>query len=241
MNNRRTHFRMAIAVLFALTSAIHAQTFTSIPDLPFETTGPVIQAHAEPLKPFTVAGERGVVLGQQDGTFEAWVLPVKLLSHLTIEADIEGYSVPIEVNQQAAEVEVRPDRTTITYSHTAFTVRQIMFSPERGKRGDGPARSLRIRLPAPHRLHPPLHPRTALDVAASATKASPTPSGSRAPEARAASTSCTATILTWPALSPFRARSPASSPPTRNGPRCILSNSSCTSTRRATTTASSRC
>ena len=138
MNNRRTHFRMAIAVLFALTSAIHAQTFTSIPDLPFETTGPVIQAHAEPLKPFTVAGERGVVLGQQDGTFEAWVLPVKLLSHLTIEADIEGYSVPIEVNQQAAEVEVRPDRTTITYSHTAFTVRQIMFSPNAASAGTGP-------------------------------------------------------------------------------------------------------
>jgi hypothetical protein len=31
-----------------------------------------------------------VVLGQQDGTFEAWVLPVKLLSHLTIEAEVEG-------------------------------------------------------------------------------------------------------------------------------------------------------
>jgi len=50
----------------------------------------VIRAHAEALKPFTVAGERGVVLGQQDGTFEAWALPVKLLSHLTIEADVEG-------------------------------------------------------------------------------------------------------------------------------------------------------
>ena len=56
------------------------------------------------LKPFTVAGERGVLLGQQDGTFEAWILPVKLLSHLTIEAEIEGYTVPIDVNQQSAEI-----------------------------------------------------------------------------------------------------------------------------------------
>jgi glycogen debranching enzyme len=129
---------MAAAMLFAVTSAIHAQTFTSIPAFPFDTSGPVIQAHAEPLKPFTVAGERGVVLGQQDGSFEAWVLPVKLLSNLTIEADVEGYSVPIDLNQQAAEVEVRPDRTVITYSHPAFTVRQIMFSPNQASAGTGP-------------------------------------------------------------------------------------------------------
>jgi glycogen debranching enzyme len=129
---------MAAAVLFASIPAIHAQTFTSIPAIPFETSGPVIQAHTETLKPFTVAGERGVVLGQQDGTFEAWVLPVKLLSHLTIEADVAGYSVPIDVNQQAAEIEVRADRTTITYSHVAFTVRQIVFSPNEADAGTGP-------------------------------------------------------------------------------------------------------
>jgi len=138
MPTRRTAFRMAAAVLFASIPAIHAQTFTSIPAIPFETSGPVIQAHTETLKPFTVAGERGVVLGQQDGTFEAWVLPVKLLSHLTIEADVAGYSVPIDVNQQAAEIEVRADRTTITYSHVAFTVRQIVFSPNEADAGTGP-------------------------------------------------------------------------------------------------------
>ena len=77
-------------------------TFSSAPAIPFDNAGPVIRAHSESEKPFTVAGERGVVLGQQNGSFEAWVLPVKLLSHLTIEANIEGYTVPIDVNQQAA-------------------------------------------------------------------------------------------------------------------------------------------
>jgi glycogen debranching enzyme len=129
---------MAAAMLFAVTSAIHAQTLTSIPAPPFATDGPVIRAHAEPQKPFTVAGERGVLVGQQDGTFEAWVLPVKLLSHLTIEANIEGYTVPIDVNQQVAQIEVRPDRTILTYSHIGFTVRQIMFSPNQALAGTGP-------------------------------------------------------------------------------------------------------
>jgi glycogen debranching enzyme len=128
------------AGLAALLSAASAQAphFAPISTLPFDNSGPVLRAHTEALKPFTVAGERGVLLGQQDGTFEAWVLPVKILSHLTIEADIQGYTVPIDVNQQSAEIEVRPDRTIITYSHIGFTVRQIMFSPNNAPAGTGP-------------------------------------------------------------------------------------------------------
>ncbi len=125
-------------VFIAATSLAQTPNFASLPPIPFDTDGPVIRAHSETEKPFTVAGERGVVLGQQNGTFEAWVLPVKLLSHLTIEANLEGYTVPIDVNQQAAEIEVRPDRTVITYSHIGFTVRQIMFSPNDAPAGTGP-------------------------------------------------------------------------------------------------------
>jgi hypothetical protein len=113
-------------------------SFSSIAPIAFDNSGPVIRAHAEPLKPFTVAGQHGVVVGQQDGAFESWILPVKVLSHFTIEADIEGYGVPIDVNQQSAAIEVRPDRTVITYSHPAFTVRQIMFSPVGAPSASGP-------------------------------------------------------------------------------------------------------
>ncbi len=141
MRSRNFAFRMAAAMLFAATFAIAQQpapVFTSIPAIPFDSAGPVIRSHTQPLKPFTVAGESGFLVGQQDGTFEAWILPIKLLSHLTIEANIEGYAVPIDVNRLAAEVEVRPNRTIITYSHIGFTVRQIMFSPSKATAGTGP-------------------------------------------------------------------------------------------------------
>ena len=36
------------------------------------------------------------------------------------------------------QIEVRPDRTVITYAHLGFTMRQIMFSPEQGPAGTGP-------------------------------------------------------------------------------------------------------
>ncbi len=133
----RAFCRIALPFVAATTLA-QTPTFNSLPAIAFDDDAPVIRAHSETEKPFTVAGERGVVLGQQNGTFEAWVLPVKLLSHLTIEAEIEGYTVPIDVNEQAAEVEVRPDRTVITYSHIGFTVRQIMFSPNEVPQGTGP-------------------------------------------------------------------------------------------------------
>jgi hypothetical protein len=140
---RRILISSILPILFlAAASAVQSQTsnltFSSIPPIQFSTDGPVIRSGVESQKPFTVAGERGVVLGQQDGKFEAWVLPVKLLSHLELSAEIEGYTVPIDVNQQAAEIEVRPDRTVITYSHIGFTVRQIMFSPDDGPAGTGP-------------------------------------------------------------------------------------------------------
>jgi hypothetical protein len=134
--------RRIVLLGFALSAAVsaqpHAPVFHPLDAIALDTSGPAIRAHTEALKPFTVAGQRGVLVGQQDGALEAWVLPVKVLSHLTIEANIEGYTVPIDVNQQSAEIEVRPDRTTITYAHIAFSVRQIMFSPPDGAEGTGP-------------------------------------------------------------------------------------------------------
>ncbi len=96
-----------------------------------------IRRHVEAGTPFTVAGMQSVIVGRQEGVLEAWVLPVKLLSNLRIEAAVEGYPVPIDVNTHAAEIEVSPDRTVITYSHIAFTVRQIMFGPNETEDGTG--------------------------------------------------------------------------------------------------------
>lgn len=99
--------------------------------------GPVIRRRVQTGQPFTVAGTRGVVLGQQEGTFEAWVLPVKLLSHFTIRANVDGYPVPIDVNAAASEIEVQPDHTTVTYSHIAFTLRQTMYAADAADDGTG--------------------------------------------------------------------------------------------------------
>ncbi len=97
-----------------------------------------IVAPCLPTRPWTVAGERGALFGRQNGKFEAWQWPVKLLSDFRIRAELADYAVPIDVNALAAFIRVTPAETIITYSHSAFTVRQHMFAA-RGGNGALPA------------------------------------------------------------------------------------------------------
>jgi glycogen debranching enzyme len=107
-------------------------------NFPFENNVPLkIVREAVPSKPFSVVGPRGAILGRQDGSFEAWIFPWKILSNLRISAEMRNYPVPIDVNEQAAVIEVRPDHTTITFSHANFTLREVLFAPRNAPNGAG--------------------------------------------------------------------------------------------------------
>ena len=105
----------ALVVMLCSIAAAQSSSLQPLDAFPMKADSLVIRRHVEAGKPFTVAGARGVIPGEQQGTFEAWVLPVKLLSHFAIRAEVEGYSVPIDLNANAAEIEVSPDHTVINY------------------------------------------------------------------------------------------------------------------------------
>jgi glycogen debranching enzyme len=89
----------------------------------------IIRQTVQPQHPFTVTGSTGAILGLQNGNVELWRLPTKVFSNLHLTAELDGYTVPIDLNAAAATIDVQPDHTTITYSHAAITVRQHMFVP----------------------------------------------------------------------------------------------------------------
>ncbi len=92
--------------------------------------GPLtLRVPAVPNRPFTVTGTGGAILGMGDGTAELWQFPLKFFSGLHLRAEVDGYTVPIDLNSNAATLAVSPDHTTLTYSHAAITVRQHMFVP----------------------------------------------------------------------------------------------------------------
>ncbi len=110
----------------------------ALPTFSFESKVPLkIVNEAVPTKPFTVVGPRGALLGQQNGICEGWIFPWKVFSHLHMTAEMQNYSVPIDVNEYAAMVETHPDHTTITFAHANFTIREVLFAPHHAPEGSG--------------------------------------------------------------------------------------------------------
>jgi glycogen debranching enzyme len=118
-----------------------AEPQRDLPPLPYfaadQPGQPIISSNIMAQKPFSVIGPRGALLGQQDGLFEAWIFPWKILSHMRITAEMNDYAVPIDVNQQAATIDVQPGHTTITFAHANFTVRETLFAPQDAPDGAG--------------------------------------------------------------------------------------------------------
>lgn len=152
------------ALLFTLasTAALSQTAIAPLAALPaFPTVSPnlpAISREAVPGKPFSVIGPRGAILGQQDGAFEAWLFPWKIFSGLQITANMQDYAVPINVNDHSAWIDVRPDATTITYSHANFTIRQIMIAPKQDAAQAGVLVFFQIQAIRPMTLTFSLHP-----------------------------------------------------------------------------------
>src|ERR1700722_14190902 len=119
--------------VLALSTLLPAQpTWQPSQAFPLQSSPLAISRPAQPRMPFTVAGKSGAIFGQGDGSFEAWIFPVKIASHVRITAELADYAIPIELSEYAASIDVNPDHTTLTYSHAAFTVKQHMFSGASG-------------------------------------------------------------------------------------------------------------
>lgn len=78
---------------------------------------------------FDVVGRRSAVFGYEARTLEAWIYPVKILDDFSLSFRLEGYPLPIPGAEIATRIDVQPAATTFTYSHAAFTVRQIIMAP----------------------------------------------------------------------------------------------------------------
>ncbi|HKW88073.1 MAG TPA: GH116 family glycosyl hydrolase [Candidatus Acidoferrales bacterium] len=84
---------------------------------------------AQPWKFFDATGRKAAVIGRQNGQFEAWVYPIKLLHGFRLEFQQEGMLEPIRGEDLLREVVTRPESTTLVYVHPNFTVREMIWAP----------------------------------------------------------------------------------------------------------------
>jgi glycogen debranching enzyme len=78
---------------------------------------------------FDVIGHKSAIFGYEHRPLEAWVYPLKLLDQFELSFRIKDYPLEFRASEMAVRIEVRPEATIFTYSHAAFTVRQIIYAP----------------------------------------------------------------------------------------------------------------
>ena len=76
-----------------------------------------------------VVGRRSAFLGYEHRGLEAWVYPLKLFDDLQVAFTLAGYPLEVAGRDVLTHIEARPESTVLTYSHAAFTVRQVLAAP----------------------------------------------------------------------------------------------------------------
>jgi len=115
-------YQILPAVILICVSLVSAVSAADSPARPLELSRTVRQFEFLP-----VVGQRAGLFGNEAGTFEAWVYPIKILRDLHLTFHVDGRLVPAET--LARTVTVRPESASILYSSDTFSVRETLFVP----------------------------------------------------------------------------------------------------------------
>lgn len=117
-------------LILLLTASAHAQSPDGlVPRFDFPESGPVLERTTNAGSFFDVVGRRAAVFGYENRPFEAWVYPIKIFEDAKLAFNLEDYPVPSDGLVIMRRIEVRPEATTLVYTHPAFTVRQTILGP----------------------------------------------------------------------------------------------------------------
>jgi hypothetical protein len=124
----RVSASVALALLWAAPGLV-AEDLPAVPRFAISPSPIGLRNDVRPRQYLGVVGRRSAWLGQETGEAELWVHPLKLATRFHIDFRIPEYDEPVRGADVARTVEVRPELTTITYSHATFTVRQHILAP----------------------------------------------------------------------------------------------------------------
>ncbi|HSB61588.1 MAG TPA: amylo-alpha-1,6-glucosidase, partial [Vicinamibacteria bacterium] len=116
-------------LLTAVLAADAPAAAIGIPRFPLPESGLVLDRPVRAGRFFDVVGRRSGVFGYENQPMEAWVWPLKLVDELRLAFRLQDYPLEIDGADVLAMISVRPEATVFTYSHAAFTVRQVVYAP----------------------------------------------------------------------------------------------------------------
>ena len=101
----------------------------AVPKFAIQPSPLALHGDVRPRQYVGAVGREAAWLGYETGEAELWVHPLKLVNDFQLAFKIPEYVEPVRGADVARTVEIRPELTTITYSHATFTVRQHILAP----------------------------------------------------------------------------------------------------------------
>ena len=133
--SRRLSLALALLLWAPIVSSIRGQSPVDvIPRFRWEPN-PIALTDCAPGRFMEASGRRAAFLGKTDGTFEAWVYPLKVLHGFELAFQTPAYAEPIPGGTLVAGVDVRPEASTVRYAHAAFTADATWIVPVNGLGG----------------------------------------------------------------------------------------------------------
>lgn len=114
-----------VLVLISQCNEIQADTGKfEIPDSPIQLEGELVTSRY-----FDVIGRKAALMGFEGGKMEAWIYPFKIAHNIGLQFRRSDFPEPIDAEDLARWIVVRPESTSITYSHDEFRVVATFFVP----------------------------------------------------------------------------------------------------------------
>jgi len=88
-----------------------------------------LRGPARPERYMEASGRKAALLGREDGSFEAWVYPLKVLHDFRLSFGTPDYADPIPGVNLVSSVDVRPEASVVRFAHAAFTVDAVWVVP----------------------------------------------------------------------------------------------------------------
>jgi GH15 family glucan-1,4-alpha-glucosidase len=129
MTPRRTRVSLQLAVLILCVGGVVSTAFAQarFDGCQPSQGGLTLSRNAQNWQFLDAVGPHSALFGREDGNFEAWIYPLKLLRDFHLTFHLGSHVIPAETLPRT--ITVRPESTSIRYVYDSFSVCETWFAP----------------------------------------------------------------------------------------------------------------
>lgn len=118
-----------LLIIFYLLFTFLYILFAQQPKFPLHKNDIELTRTAQPNQYFDKIGRKAALMGFENGSFEMWIWPWKVLRNFELQFFLGSSTIPIVTKDIVRTISVTPEATILTYSYESFSVKEIIFIP----------------------------------------------------------------------------------------------------------------